>query len=105
MLALLQVEYQSKSVSPFETHPISMWVFVGATFIFCGGLATNWESHSRPATRSKIISCVIPSSGALASVSLASVFFPRLFGWLCLCLWAVLPVILAKQISLASEHI
>ncbi|KAJ0111537.1 hypothetical protein Patl1_00200 [Pistacia atlantica] len=98
MLALLQVEYQSKSVSPFETHPISMSVFLGATFIFCEGLATNWESHNRPATRSKVISCVIPSSGALASVTLAAVLVPRLIGWLILCLWTILPVTLTRHL-------
>ncbi|KAJ0053994.1 hypothetical protein Pint_00186 [Pistacia integerrima] len=98
MLGLLQVEYQSKNVSPFDTHPINMWVFLAATFIYCAGLATNLESHNHPTTRSKIISRVILSPGALASVTLASVLVLRLIGWIILCLWTILAIILARHL-------
>ncbi|KAJ0053993.1 hypothetical protein Pint_00187 [Pistacia integerrima] len=98
MLGLLQVEYQSKNVSPFDTHPINMWGFLAATCIYCVGLATNLELQNHPTTYSKIISRVILSSGALASITLASVLFPWLSGWLILCLWTILPVTLARHL-------
>ncbi|KAJ0112791.1 hypothetical protein Patl1_00216 [Pistacia atlantica] len=98
MLGLLQVEYQSKNVSPFDTHPIHMWVFLAATYIYCMGLATNLELQNNPTTYSKIISHVILSLGALASVTLASVLFPWLSGWLILCLWTILPIALARHL-------
>ncbi|KAJ0053996.1 hypothetical protein Pint_00188 [Pistacia integerrima] len=85
MLGLLQVEYQSKNVSPFDTHPINMWVFLAATCIYCTGLATNLELQNHTTTHSKIISHVILSSGALTLVTLASVLFPCLIRWLILC--------------------
>ncbi|KAJ0111211.1 hypothetical protein Patl1_00198 [Pistacia atlantica] len=99
MLGLLQVEYQSKNVSPFDTHPINMWVFLAATYIYCVGLATNLELQNHSTTTySKIISHVILSSGALASVTLALVLFPCLIGWLILCLWTILPIALARHL-------
>ncbi|KAJ0051803.1 hypothetical protein Pint_00190 [Pistacia integerrima] len=98
MLGLLQVEYQSKNVSPFDTHPINMWVFLAATCIYCGELATNLESQNHPTTCSKIISRVILSSGAFASVTLASVLVPRLIGGLILCLWTILVGTLARHL-------
>ncbi|KAK1559148.1 hypothetical protein Q3G72_011179 [Acer saccharum] len=27
LIGLLQVDYKNKSVSPFDTHPINMWIF------------------------------------------------------------------------------
>ncbi|KAJ0111214.1 hypothetical protein Patl1_00194 [Pistacia atlantica] len=98
MIGLLQVDYQSKNVSPFDTYPINMWVFLAATCIYCVGLATNWELQNHPTTYFKIISKVTLSSGALASVTLASVLVPPLIGWLTLCLWTILPLALARDL-------
>ncbi|ESR33615.1 hypothetical protein CICLE_v10007031mg, partial [Citrus x clementina] len=72
LIGLLQVDYQNKSVSPFDTHAVNMWVFFGAAFVYCLGLAINVESKEHQASYSQITSHVILSSGALASASLAS---------------------------------
>ncbi|KAL5794870.1 hypothetical protein ACOSP7_003464 [Xanthoceras sorbifolium] len=34
LIGVLQVNSQSKYVSPFKTHPTNMWVFVVSTFIY-----------------------------------------------------------------------
>ncbi|KAK3195091.1 hypothetical protein Dsin_026401 [Dipteronia sinensis] len=102
LIGLLQVEYQSKRLSPFDTHPINMWIFLGATCSYCLGLCFENEFQN------KFIHGVILSSGALTSISLVSIFLPRLLGWLCLGLWTVLPIALArhliKQIYVWLKH-
>ncbi|KAK9183028.1 hypothetical protein WN944_026177 [Citrus x changshan-huyou] len=98
LIGLLQVDYQNKSVSPFDTHPVNMWISFGAAFIYCLGLAINVESKEHQASYSQITSHVILSSGALASASLASVFFPRLLGWICLALWTLVPITLGRRL-------
>ncbi|ESR33614.1 hypothetical protein CICLE_v10006726mg [Citrus x clementina] len=98
LIGLLQVDYQNKSVSPFDTHPVNMWISFGAAFIYCLGLAINVESKEHQASYSQITSHVILSSGVLASASLASVFFPRLLGWICLTLWTLLPITLGRRL-------
>ncbi|TXG62630.1 hypothetical protein EZV62_009624 [Acer yangbiense] len=91
LVALLQVDYQSKRLSPFSTHPLNMWVFFAATCSYCLGLLVEKEFQNQ------CIHGIILSSGALSSISLASIFLPRPVGWLCLGLWTVLPIMLAKH--------
>ncbi|KAH7576291.1 hypothetical protein JRO89_XS01G0028100 [Xanthoceras sorbifolium] len=82
LIGLLQVDYQSKNASPFDTHPINMWIFFAATAIYCLGLSIKMDSQNHQSTYSQIITGhFILCSGALSSVSLASIFLPRLLGW------------------------
>ena len=79
LIGLIQVDYQSKSLSPFDTHPISMWTSFAAINIFSMGLAIKMELQTRSPSYSKILSQVIYISGVLSSASLASTLFPGLF--------------------------
>ncbi|KAL5798850.1 hypothetical protein ACOSQ2_003670 [Xanthoceras sorbifolium] len=98
LIGLLQVDYQSKNASPFDTHPINMWIFFAATAIYCLGLSIKMDSQNHQSTYSQIITGhFILCSGALSSVSLASIFLPRLLGWFCLGSWIVLPAIMARH--------
>ncbi|KAL5770658.1 hypothetical protein ACOSP7_014812 [Xanthoceras sorbifolium] len=99
LIGLLQVDYQSKTVSPFDTHPVNMWVCFGATFAYFLGQSIEKQVQKHRSTRrySHLIGDFILSSGVLSSVSMASVFLPRLLGWLCMGLSTVLPIILARQ--------
>lgn len=91
------MDYQSKNVSPFDTHPIHMWIFFAATSIYCLGLSTKIELKNDQPNYSKIIiSKMILCSGALSSLALASIFLPRLLGWLCLGSWTIFPTLLAR---------
>ncbi|KAL4599870.1 hypothetical protein ACB092_11G158600 [Castanea dentata] len=38
-----QVEYQSKSLSPFDTHPISMWTSLGQSASTAWDLQQRWS--------------------------------------------------------------
>ncbi|KAK7841757.1 hypothetical protein CFP56_014867 [Quercus suber] len=78
LIGLIQVEYQSKSLSPFHAHPISMRTFFAAISIYSMGLATKMELQTRSICYSKILSHVILISGVLSSASLASTLLPHL---------------------------
>ncbi|GAY46614.1 hypothetical protein CUMW_098410 [Citrus unshiu] len=77
LIGLLQVDYQNKSVSPFDTHPVNMWISFGAALIYCLGLAINVESKEHQASYSQIHGHVILSSGA-HSLRPRSQFLPTL---------------------------
>ncbi|KAK3195074.1 hypothetical protein Dsin_026384 [Dipteronia sinensis] len=96
-MGLLQVEYQSKRTSPFDTHPINIWIFFAATCVYCSGLSLKTELQIDRPNYFQCINLVILSSGALSAVSLASIFLPRLLGWFCLGLWTLLPIMLARH--------
>ncbi|KAK2650618.1 hypothetical protein Ddye_018107 [Dipteronia dyeriana] len=34
LMGLLQVNYQTKKVSPMDTHPINIWIFIAATWLY-----------------------------------------------------------------------
>ncbi|KAL5794903.1 hypothetical protein ACOSP7_003497 [Xanthoceras sorbifolium] len=76
-----------------------MWVCFGATFAYFLGQYIEKEGPNHGSSRrySHLIDDFILSSGVLSSVSLASIFLPRLLGWLCMGLWTVLPIILARH--------
>lgn len=91
MVDLLQVEYQNKQTSPFETHAPNMWIFFVATCIHCLGLAFEMKIQNSGAHYCKLFSNFVLFSGALSSISLASIFLPHMLGWICLSLWTILP--------------
>ncbi|KAK3206005.1 hypothetical protein Dsin_020051 [Dipteronia sinensis] len=97
LMGLLQVDYQSKSLSPFDEHPIQIWVFFAATCIYCLGLFLKMELQIDQPNYSRYINHVILSSSALSAVALFSIFLPCLLGWFCLGLWIILPIILARD--------
>ena len=97
LMGLLQVDYQTKKVSPLDTHPINIWIFFAATFLYCLGQSLKTELQIHQPNYSQFIYNAILSSGALSAVSLASIFLPRLLGWFCLGLWPVLPIMLARH--------
>ena len=97
LINLLQLKDQSKNVSPFDTHPINTWIFFTVLCIYCLSLATKMEIQTHWANYSQILANVLFISGALASVSLASIFLPHFIGCLFLIIWAFLPIIIARH--------
>ena len=81
LIAVLQV---SSRESPFKTHPVQTWVFVVATIIYC--LAYQLSN-----------AVVAVISGSLSTVSLVSIFLPRLLGFLIFIPWSFVPIIVAYQ--------
>ncbi|KAF7138579.1 hypothetical protein RHSIM_Rhsim07G0111100 [Rhododendron simsii] len=75
LLSLLQIKYQGNQISPFETHPISMVIFVASLLLYCLG----YNAKSRWPTYALIISRAMVAFGSLSVVSLASILFPNSF--------------------------
>ncbi|KAL5794873.1 hypothetical protein ACOSP7_003467 [Xanthoceras sorbifolium] len=88
LVGVLQVNSQSKDVSPFETHPENMWVFVVSTFIYFSA-----------AQRSMPLAVV---AGSLSSVSIVSVLLPHRLGPLIFIPWTFVPIIVAYQVYAVS---
>ena len=78
LLDLLQLKYQGKSASPFETHPITMWVAIASLLLYCLALAYDAEqrfssTYIPTPTHGRVFHGGMALLGWLCSVSLASV--------------------------------
>ncbi|KAK2650636.1 hypothetical protein Ddye_018125 [Dipteronia dyeriana] len=96
LIGLLQVDYQSKKKSPFETHAPNIRLCL---LFICLGLSTKTELqnfHRRNNTQI-IIGYITLSSRVLSSIALASIFLPQWLGWLWLGSWTILPIMLARH--------
>ncbi|KAH7576297.1 hypothetical protein ACOSQ2_003658 [Xanthoceras sorbifolium] len=90
LVGVLQVNSQSKDVSPFETHPENMWIFVVSTFIYFSA-----AQRSMPLAPAVV-------AGSLSSVSIVSVLLPRRLGPLIFIPWTFVPIIVAYQVHAVS---
>lgn len=103
MVDLLQLDYQNKKVSPFETHAPTMWIFFVATCMHCLGLAIEMKIHSSTGSLfCRIFTNFVLFAGGLSSISLASTFLPPPLDWACLSLWTLLPFIVGFPLIVSS---
>ena len=77
LIELLQMKYQNKSVSPFETHHTNMTSFVITLYTYCLAMVGKDIFKDDGGNYTKILGHVILISQALSSVSLATIFLPR----------------------------
>ncbi|KAG5538644.1 hypothetical protein RHGRI_019265 [Rhododendron griersonianum] len=99
LIGLLQVKYQNKNVSPFETHPSTIQTFVMTMCSY--SLATVGKSITKKydANCSKIFGHVSTISGALSSVSLAVIFLKTsLSSLIMFIIWAILFATMARYL-------
>ncbi|KAG5538642.1 hypothetical protein RHGRI_019264 [Rhododendron griersonianum] len=97
LIGLLQVKYQNKNVSPFETHLTSIRSFVIAVFIYCLVTVGKIITKNYGANCSKILGYVSLISGTLSSVSLAVIFLPTLLSSVIMfIIWAILFAMVAR---------
>ncbi|KAH7863102.1 hypothetical protein Vadar_013371 [Vaccinium darrowii] len=78
LVNFLQLQYQGKDFSPFETHPKTMGFAVASLFLYClthdAGLSLT-SSHLKPAYYARVVHGGMALSGSLLAVSLASIIF------------------------------
>ncbi|KAI8546619.1 hypothetical protein RHMOL_Rhmol07G0133200 [Rhododendron molle] len=76
LLSLLQIKYQGNQISPFETHPISMVIFVASLLLYCLGYhaKVRWPTYALVVSRGMVV------FGSLSVVSLATILFPDSLG-------------------------
>ena len=96
LCAFIQVEFQSKSQSPFETHSCITLTFFVVLLAYALSLLTTTDTLEVPALDDPndnnevqlLMSKISLFFGALASILLMMIVFPVL-GWICLVLWIV----------------
>ncbi|PON46604.1 hypothetical protein PanWU01x14_250340 [Parasponia andersonii] len=99
LCSFIQVEFQSKSSSPFDTHYWIMSTFLVAlsTYVLAWATVTIEEAQPRAtieaqvknSNHSGVMSRISHMSGALASVLLLLIILPVL-GWVTFLLWTLL---------------
>lgn len=96
LIGLLQVKYQNKNVSPFETHLTSIRSFVISMSTYCLAMVGKTIAQNYGANCSKkIFGHVGLISGALSSASLAVLFLPSsLSSLIVFIMWAILVAIM-----------
>lgn len=98
LIGLLQVKFQGTSVSPFDTNPAQFHTFLLATLVYCLAFATHMKCRRGPTNYTSLSGHMALISGSLSSISLVSIFLPRLLGRLILLSWIILLVIVSRQL-------
>jgi len=101
-LGALQVEYQNKTKSPFETHPFHMWTFLASICFYSVVLAFKIHLKAPCAHFSMFLQNVLIVSGSLSSASLLSIFQPLHHFWFLYAIGLCMPLMLAHQYLLKN---
>lgn len=98
-LGALQVEYQNKTKSPFETHPIHMWTFLTSICFYSVILAfkINIKACSNDHF-AFILKHVLLVLGSLSSASLLCIFQPGQHFWFLYVIGIYMPLMLAHHL-------
>ncbi|KAH7864845.1 hypothetical protein Vadar_034545 [Vaccinium darrowii] len=96
LIGILQLKYQNKKVSPFETHLTPIRTFVATMCIYSLAMVGKIIAKKYSAKCYEIFSHVSILSGALSSVSLATIFLPpSLSSLIMFIIWAIFFAIVA----------
>ena len=97
LLGVMQVEYQNKKESPFETHPLQKNTFLITICIYGALLGIKIHTKTRRDYLEKILSYGLLLSGAFSSLSLLSILMQQKFLWIVLIIWGSIPLILSHH--------
>ncbi|KAK7390193.1 hypothetical protein VNO78_25493 [Psophocarpus tetragonolobus] len=97
LLGVMQVEYQNKKESPFDTHPLQKHTFLTAICIYGALLGIKIHTKIHGGYLEEILSYSLLLSGVFSSVSLLSIMLQQQFLWIVLIIWGSIPIILAHR--------
>ncbi|OIW00964.1 hypothetical protein TanjilG_10042 [Lupinus angustifolius] len=97
LIGVLQVEYQNKKESPFDTYPIQMKTFLTSICIYSTLLGIKIHR-----TQTQILSFVLLLSGSLSSASLLAILFQQPLLWVMLITWGLVSIILCGFFTKSS---
>jgi len=97
LIGVLQVQYQNKKESPFDTHKVHMQTFLTSICIYCSLIGIKIYTKTPGCHQEKILSFALFLFGILSSASLLSILLPRQLFWAVLFVWGSIPVILARH--------
>lgn len=91
LIGFLQVLYQNKSVSPFETHPTTIKAFFFTFCVYCSTLVAKSAATHLTIFTLHLLSHFNLISGVISSLSLLTIFLPS---WLNKLLISILGIII-----------
>ncbi|KAL7212859.1 hypothetical protein ACSBR2_015535 [Camellia fascicularis] len=74
LLDLIELKFQEKNVSSFETHQKAFWVAIASLILYCFA----YEAELRLLAYSRVICHGMVVLGSVSSVSLTSILFPSI---------------------------
>ncbi|KAL3497527.1 hypothetical protein ACH5RR_040259 [Cinchona calisaya] len=82
LLNFLQVKYQGKAESPFETHPKTMLVAIVTLFIYCLSYDTKlrFTNHNTSSAYISFVNISMAIFGPLSLAAISSILFPEFPG-------------------------
>ncbi|RDX86111.1 hypothetical protein CR513_32594, partial [Mucuna pruriens] len=96
LLEVMQVEYQNKKESPFDTHPVQKQTFLTAICIY--GALLGIKIHTKTGNlQSRVLSYGLLFSGAFSSLSLLSILLHQQLLWIVFLIWGSIPILLARR--------
>lgn len=101
LISLVQVKFQNRKESPFETHISNMIICITALFFYGVFVAMKMKTtqyNNNDEIFSKILDRLIPILGIISSVSLASVFMPWRFSWVGFVICAILSAMVVRDL-------
>ncbi|KAE9610782.1 hypothetical protein Lalb_Chr07g0190261 [Lupinus albus] len=103
LIGVIQVEYQNKKESPFDSYPIQMKTFLISICIYCTvfGVMIH-KTRTRGSYQTQILSFVLLLSGSLSSASLLSILFQQPLLWVMLITWGLVPITFCGFLSKSS---
>ncbi|BAT97646.1 hypothetical protein VIGAN_UM129800 [Vigna angularis var. angularis] len=93
----MQVEYQNKKESPFDTHPLQKNTFLITICIYGALLGIMINTKTRRGYLEKIFRYGLLLSGAFSSLSLLSILMQQKLLWIVLVIWGSIPLILSHH--------
>ncbi|KAI7979217.1 hypothetical protein LOK49_Contig446G00002 [Camellia lanceoleosa] len=97
VIGLIQIEYQNRHDSPFQTHSKSMGIFLIAICIY--GLVALFQLAQLCLNYSRFFSHLVLISRLLSAMSLVSVFLQNRLYWLPYMIWLVFIVIVVGLVT------
>ncbi|KAI7997302.1 hypothetical protein LOK49_LG10G01082 [Camellia lanceoleosa] len=97
VIGLIQIEYQNRHDSPFQTHSKNMGIFLIAICIY--GLVALFQLAQLCLNYSRFFSHLVLISRLLSTMSLVFVFLPNRLYWLPYMIWLVFIVIVMGLVT------
>ncbi|KAH1162961.1 hypothetical protein AAZX31_01G124200 [Glycine max] len=103
LIGVMQVEYQNKKESPFDTHPLQKNTFLTAICIYGALLGIKMQTKTRDGFFQEILNYGLLLSGAFSSVSLLSILLKQHhLLWIVLTIWGSIPIVLSRHMLKSS---
>lgn len=97
LIGFIQIMYQNKSLTPFETHPTTIKAFFFTFYVYCSALVAK-STLTHLTSYSQILIHINLIAGVISSLSLLTIFLPSWLNKLIISILGVfIPLILGRH--------